>query len=101
LRRSSTGTTGTACSGTVGGRIVLIRIGLGDPVTNGPAAEVLQRPVADGSGGGGAVGEQMRDEPAQVVGRHLERFRAVEEVDQHPGGLGVGADGGVAAVLGP
>jgi hypothetical protein len=44
--------------------------------------------------------EQMRDEPAQVVGGRVERVRTVEEVDRHPGGLGVGADGGVAAVLG-
>jgi len=45
--------------------------------------------------------EQTRDEPTQIVGGRVERFRAVEEVDQHPGGLGVGADGGVAAVPGP
>jgi hypothetical protein len=32
------------------------------------------------------VGEQMRDEPAQVVGGRVERVRAVEEVDQRPGG---------------
>ena len=44
--------------------------------------------------------EQMRDEPTQIVGGCVERFRTVEEVDQHPGGLGVGADGGIAAVLG-
>jgi hypothetical protein len=31
----------------------------------------------------------------------FERFRTAQEGDQHPGGLGVGADGGVAAVLGP
>jgi hypothetical protein len=33
------------------------------------------------------VVEQMRDEPAQVVGGRVERFRTVEVVEQHPGGL--------------
>jgi hypothetical protein len=37
---------------------------------------------------------------AQIVGARVERFRAVEVVDQPPGGLGGGADGGVAAVFG-
>jgi hypothetical protein len=32
--------------------------------------------------------EQMRDVPAQIVGARLERLRAVEDVDQPPGGLG-------------
>ena len=30
----------------------------------------------------------MRDVPAQIVGARLERLRAVEDVDQPPGGLG-------------
>jgi hypothetical protein len=55
--------------------------------------------VADGRGGGGAVAEQMRDVPAQIVGARLERVCAVEDVDQPPGGS-VGADGGIAAMLG-
>jgi hypothetical protein len=76
------------------------RIGVDKPITNGPAVELLQRPVADGSGSGGAVLEQVRDEPTRIVGGRVERFRTVEEVDQHPRGLGVGADGGTAAVLG-
>jgi hypothetical protein len=46
------------------------------------------------------VAEQMPDVPAQVVGARLERVCAVEDVDQHRGGLGVGADRGIAAVLG-
>jgi hypothetical protein len=41
----------------------------------------------------------MRDEPAQLVGGRVERLRTVEEVDQHPNRFGVGADGGIAAVL--
>jgi hypothetical protein len=44
--------------------------------------------------------EQMRDVPAQIVGARVERVCAVEDVDQPPGGS-VGADGGIAAVLGP
>jgi hypothetical protein len=36
--------------------------------------------------------------PAPIVGARVGRFRAVEDVDQRPGGLG--ADGGIAAVLG-
>jgi hypothetical protein len=59
----------------------------------------LTGPTADSSGSGGAVREQMRDEAAQIVGARLERVCAVEDVDQPPGGS-VGADGGIAAVLG-
>ena len=42
----------------------------------------------------------MRDVPAQIVGTRVERVCADEDLDQPPGGLGVGADGGIAAVLG-
>jgi hypothetical protein len=44
--------------------------------------------------------EQMRDVPAQIVGARVVPFRAVEGVDQRPGGLGGGAGGGLAAVFG-
>ena len=44
--------------------------------------------------------EQMSDVPAQIVGARVVRVRAVEDVDQPPGGLGGVGDGGIAAVLG-
>jgi hypothetical protein len=94
LRRSSTGTTKMALSCTVGARIGVIGlVSMSPSRTARPCCSDRQRD-------GGAVLEQMRDEPAQILGRRVERFRAVEEADQYPGGRGVGADGGIAAVLG-
>jgi hypothetical protein len=84
---------GTLSAGCAGPRRA--RAGRGRPSRTTVAVSRSRTVAVAGSGG-----EQMRDVPAQVAGGRVERFRARGEVDQRPGGLGGGAAGGIAAVLG-